>query len=64
MKKLLRFEVIQQTEDRATQRGLEQLYYDQFMPVLNRIRPISLRNDKIDDYLKAARDFLSRLGGQ
>lgn len=44
------------------QRGLEQYLYDRFTPLLNRIRPISLSNENIDDYLAAAQNYLDREG--
>jgi hypothetical protein len=52
------------TGDLATQRGLEQVVYNQnpsSLPVnggLNKIRPISIKNPRIIDYENAAANFL------
>jgi hypothetical protein len=52
-----RFQVEYRTDDYATQRGLEQLMHDEFVPALNKIRPISKSNPRIDDYLLAGQRF-------
>ncbi len=60
----LTFKPLNQTCDYGTQRGLEQLYYDELHPDLNKIRPISAGNPRLEDYLAAAREFLSGVGGR
>jgi len=44
-----RFRSEYRTDDYTTQRGLEQLLHDEWMPPLNGIRPISPRNRRIDE---------------
>jgi len=51
------FEVDWRTDDYAVQRGREQMLYDLYQPPLNRVRPISLRNPRLEEYLNAARRF-------
>ncbi len=53
----LKFEVDWMTDDYLVQRGREQVLYDVYQPPLNRIRPISLRNPRLEEYLNAARRF-------
>ena len=57
IKQKLRFEVDWRTDDYAVQRGREQMLYEQYRPPLNRIRPISPRNPRRQEYLDAARRF-------
>jgi hypothetical protein len=63
-----RFEVVYRTDDYAVQRGLEQMLYDASPSALssngglNRIRPISQRNPRLEKYMRAARPFAERLG--
>lgn len=52
-----RFRPEYRTDDYTTQRGLEQLLHDEWLPPLNRIRPISPRNRRIDEYLRAGQEF-------
>lgn len=60
----LDFNPVHYTDDLATQRGLEQVVYNQnptSWPVnggLNKIRPISVNNPRIIDYENAAANFL------
>lgn len=54
----LQFEAVHRTDVRAEQRGLEQMLHDQYNPPLNAIRPISPRNQKLNDYMDAARRYL------
>lgn len=54
------FEVVHRTDDYFEQRGLEQLLYDNYMPVLNKIRPIALKNPKLNVYINAALDYLKK----
>ncbi|WP_328516390.1 RHS repeat-associated core domain-containing protein, partial [Ralstonia pseudosolanacearum] len=55
------FEAAARTDVYAEQRGLEQMLHDTYDPILNRIRPISLNNKKIDAYMEAAREYMKRL---
>ncbi|MDD7803660.1 RHS repeat domain-containing protein [Ralstonia solanacearum] len=55
------FEAAARTDVYAEQRGLEQMLHDMYDPVLNRIRPISSNNKKIDAYMEAAKDYMKRL---
>jgi hypothetical protein len=50
----LEFEVLARSDDYAVQRGLEQRAMDQYQPYLNKIRGVSLKNKKLNDYLYAA----------
>ena len=52
-----KFVVDRVTDVYAQQRGREQLIQDLYRPVLNKIRGISLRNPKIQEYLDAAREL-------
>jgi hypothetical protein len=52
-----RFQPEYRTNDYATQRGLEQLLHDDWLPPLNKIRPISPRNPRIDEYMETGRSF-------
>lgn len=60
----LQFNVAHRVDDYATQRGLEQVVYNQNPTSwaanggLNKIRPISVRNPRIIDYENAAANFL------
>ncbi|WP_179296364.1 RHS repeat protein [Mesorhizobium sp. WSM4304] len=44
------------------QRGLEQMLHEHYDPPMNSISPISQQNRNINEYMNAARDFISRLG--
>lgn len=57
LKGRLEFEVDWRTDNYAVQRGREQMLYDQYRPPLNRIRPISPRNPRLQEYIQAARRF-------
>jgi len=57
----LAFEVDIRTDNYAVQRGREQMLHDQHQPPLNIIRPIDLRNPRLESYLDAARRFLGLL---
>jgi RHS repeat-associated protein len=61
LKEQLRFEIDWRTDDYAVQRGREQMLYDQYRPPLNRIRPISPRNPRLQAYLEAAKRFGERM---
>jgi hypothetical protein len=62
------FDAVYRTDDYATQRGLEQMLYDASPSALssngglNRIRPISQRNPRFEEYMRAARSFKERFG--
>lgn len=53
-----RFREVHKTDVRSEQRGLEQMLHDKYQPPLNKIRPISPTNPKIDEYMDAARLYL------
>jgi hypothetical protein len=54
--KNFKFEVDRRTDEKDAQRGREQIIHDLYNhPVLNKIRPISLKNKKIEHYLKAGK---------
>ena len=57
----LRFEVDWRTDDYAVRRGREQMLYEHYRPPLNRIRPISPRNPRLQEYLDAAWRFEERM---
>jgi hypothetical protein len=65
----LDFQTEYRTDDYAEQRGLEQDLYDRYPEAqvqnggLNKIRPISPSNPNLSDYMQAAADYLSRIGG-
>jgi RHS repeat-associated protein len=54
----LTYEPVHRTDVYAEQRGLEQLLHQTHQPPLNKIRPISPQNPRLDDYLGAAKRFL------
>jgi RHS repeat-associated protein len=54
----LKFEIVKSTDDRAVQRGLEQMIHDQNKPPLDKINPISPSNPRRQGYLDAALQFL------
>ena len=59
--KNLRYVPEEWTDSYEEQRGLEQLLFDDNPGAeLDKIRPISLNNARIGEYLKAAADFLAR----
>ncbi|MEV6443061.1 RHS repeat-associated core domain-containing protein [Amycolatopsis sp. NPDC051716] len=58
----LNFQQEYTSQDYDTVRGLEQYLYDVHSPILNKIRPISLRNGNIGKYLEAACKFIGELG--
>ena len=53
-----RFDEVWRTDDYAQQRGLEQILHERHNPPLNKIHPISPHNRRINEYLRAADDFL------
>jgi hypothetical protein len=63
-----RFKAEYETDDYATQRGLEKLIYDAHPSAMkvnggfNKIRPISPTNSNIEMYLQAAQTFLIKFG--
>jgi len=61
IKKRLMFEVDWLTDDYVVQRGREQMLYEHYRPSLNRIRPISPRNPRLQEYLDAARRFEEKM---
>jgi RHS repeat-associated protein len=61
LKEQFRFEIDWRTDDYTVQRGREQMLYDQYRPPLNRIRPISPRNPRLQAYLEAAKRFGERM---
>jgi hypothetical protein len=52
-----RFQVEYRTDDYATQRGLEQLLDEDFLPPLNKIKPISESNPRRAEHMRAGRAF-------
>jgi hypothetical protein len=56
----LDFEAVHRTNVYREQRGLEQLLHDIYQPPLNKVRPISPKNPKLQEYLDAARNFLKK----
>jgi hypothetical protein len=59
----LTFDVVERTDDYAEQRGLEQKLYDAYPNApMNKIRAIRLDHPLIEHYLKAAEDFMARVG--
>jgi len=53
----LEFDVDRHTENYAQQRGREQILHEQYEPPMNKINPISPRNPKRAEYLKAAEEL-------
>jgi hypothetical protein len=51
------FENYKLTDNYAQQRGLEQILHDRYNPPLNKVRPISLKNPRLKEYLDAAKDL-------
>ena len=58
-----RFDAVERTDVYAEQRGLEQLVHDTYSPPLNKVRPISPRNPRREQYLNAAEQYYHRRGG-
>ncbi len=58
----LDFEVEFKTDKYLEQRGLKQNVDEKYTPPMNKINPISPRNELRDEYIRAARDFLDALG--
>lgn len=56
----LSFDPIYRTDVYAERRGLEQILHDAHQPPLNRINPIDPENPNFDEYMKAAKDYLTR----
>jgi hypothetical protein len=56
----LLFDPIERTDDLTERRGLEELFFDELNPPLNKQRPVSKRNKKRDEYLKAAQEFRAK----
>jgi len=54
----LKFDPLVRTNSYEVQRGVEQMLYDKYKPPLNKIRPISLTNPRLQKYLRAGRTFL------
>ena len=52
------FQRVYRTDEYAAQRGLEQMFYDTFKPVLDLIRPISPQNPNAARYMEAAKRYL------
>jgi len=46
------------TDDYSVQRGHEQILHDEHKPPLDKIRPISPKNPRRDEYLEAARKYM------
>jgi hypothetical protein len=59
----LTFNIEYYTNDYATQRGLEQMMYENHNPSLNIYRPINPSNKNRPSYLRAAIEFLERMLG-
>ena len=53
----LNFEVDRATDSYAAQRGREQIIHDAHDPPLNKVRPISPKNPRRDEYLEAGRNL-------
>ncbi|WP_160150190.1 SpvB/TcaC N-terminal domain-containing protein [Nonomuraea solani] len=60
----LRGVVLYRTDVRDERRGLEQLAEDYYKPILTNNRAVDIKNERLPEYLQAARDFLSRQGNQ
>ncbi len=59
----LDFNPMYYTDEYAERRGLEQYLFDNFQsPPLNKYRPISPKNGKLDTYISAASKFLEKFG--
>ena len=59
----LDFNPIFKTDSYPERRGLEQYLYEEYdHPPLNKNRPISPRNDNLEEYIQAASNFLSNFG--
>jgi hypothetical protein len=58
MYKGLRFVVLHRTDSRLAQRGLEEMAHARHTPLLDKIRPISLKNPMRQTYRQAARHYL------
>jgi uncharacterized protein RhaS with RHS repeats len=67
--KELQFDAVHKTDDYNEQRGLEKVLYDNNPQAkstnggLNKVKPISDKNDKKTIYENAAKDYLKRNGG-
>lgn len=59
----LSFDIEYYINDYATQRGLEQMLYENHTPPLNIYKPISPSNKNRPAYLRAAIEFLERMFG-
>jgi RHS repeat-associated protein len=59
----LNYKIEWQTDDYATQRGLEQYLFDKYQPPMNVIRPIGPRNNNGTNYFNAALDYLKEFFG-
>jgi len=51
------FAVDRRTDNYSQQRGREQILHDMHNPRLDKIRPISKHNKRIDEYLEAAKEI-------
>lgn len=56
----LDFKVLHHSRDYATRRGLEEMEHLRYSPLLDKQRAIQLKNKRINEYRKAARDFMKR----
>ncbi len=54
----LRYRLESRTNEYPVQRGHEQLLHDEYNPPLDKIRPISPKNPRREEYLKAAREHI------
>jgi hypothetical protein len=54
----LRYRLESRTNDYPVQRGHEQMLHDEYNPPLDKIRPISPKNPRREEYLKAAREHI------
>ena len=54
------FEPVHRTDVYNEQRGLEQVLHDTYKPPLNKVRPISLTNIRLPQYLDTADNFLNK----
>lgn len=59
----LKYREKSRTDDYATQRGHEQIVHDEHNPPLNKIRPISPKNPRREDYLEAGRRLVEKQKG-
>lgn len=60
----LDFEGVYRTDKYSEQRGLAQRLHEKYKPPLDKIRDIDPNNPRMQEYMKAAEDYLRRLRGK